>query len=462
MPTPCGKCTSCPCGVNGSIAPTVQPQQVRAQPQQVRSPPQQVRSPPPPVSPPVSPPASSQTPQQPRADLSYLQTTPPVQQQYLPQPQSPPYQQQQYEQPLFQSTLLPQESVQQEEVRYQQPPPPLPPPQASPNATRGGSCQGHCQSHAREGSAPAQCTIQRYPQAQSSVYQPDQSSLQGYGQPQPARQAYPMAQSPQPPEYAAGQQSQQYAGGQQSQQYAGGQQPPQYTGGQQPPQYTGGQQPQQYAGGEQPSQYAPGQQSPQYAGGEQPSQFATGQQSPQYAGGQQPDEYAHDQPQQPPAQNKEVASCVAPITKVQRKKPSMSCSCVKNRTRNTKLSNGARKTRLGPGGIVEVEEEEPDLPIADTYTCTRTIRPSDPQEVGGPAAQQEQLRCNCREKKKVACHCKAPVKPVAQEKPGQPSRPPPTHAFVGCGQPYAGPTTYDRSPHNKCGHCSTKKKCVIQ
>ncbi|XP_034664929.1 bromodomain-containing protein 4 [Drosophila subobscura] len=419
MPTPCGKCTSCPCGVNGSIAPTVQPQQVRAQPQQVRSPPQQVRSPPPPASPPASPLA----PQQPRADLSYLQTTPPVQQQYLPQPQSPPHQQQQYEQPLFQSTLLPQESVQQEEVRYQQPPPPLPPPQASPNATRGGSCQGHCQSHAREGSVPAQCTIQRYPQAPSSVYQPDQSSLQGYGQPQPARQAYPMAQSPQ---------------------YAGGQQPPQYAPGQQSP---------QYAGGQQPSQFATGQQS---------SHNATGQQSPQYAGGQEPDEYAHEQPQQPPAQNKEVASCVAPITKVQRKKPSMSCSCVKNRTRNTKLSNGARKTRLGPGGIVEVEEEEPDLPIADTYTCTRTIRPSDPQEVGGPAAQQEQLRCNCREKKKVACHCKAPVKPVAQEKPGQPSRPPPTHAFVGCGQPYAGPTTYDRSPHNKCGHCSTKKKCVIQ
>ncbi|SPP83636.1 glutenin, high molecular weight subunit DX5 isoform X1 [Drosophila guanche] len=448
-PTPCGKCTSCPCGVNGSIAPTVQ--QVRAQPQQVRSPPQQVRSPPQQVrSPPTSasPPASPQTPQQARADLSYLQTTPPVQQQYLPQPQTPPQQQHQYEQPLFQSTLLPQESVQQEEVRYQQPPPPLPPPQTPPNATRGGSCQGHCLSHAREGSAPAHCTIQRYPpQAQSSLYQPDQSSLQGYGQPQPARQTYPMAQPPQPPQYAAVQQSQQYAERKQSQQYAGGQQPP------------------QYAGGQQPSQYAPGQQSPQYAGGQQPSQFATGQQSPQYAGGQQPDEYAHEQPQQPPAQKKEVASCVAPITKVQRKKPSMSCSCVKNRTRNSNVSSGARKTRLGPGGIVEVEEEEPDLPIADTYTCTRTIRSSDPREVGGPLAQQEQLRCNCREKKKVACHCKAPVKPVAQEKPGQASpstRPPPTHAFVGCGQPYAGPSTYDRSSHNKCGHCSAKKKCVIQ
>ncbi|XP_022213644.1 altered inheritance of mitochondria protein 3 isoform X2 [Drosophila obscura] len=297
------------------------------------------------------------------------------QQQYQQQQyQQQQYQQQQYEQPLYQSTLLPQESVQQQEVRYQQPPPPLPAPQ--------GTCGGYCDRYPGQGHPPEQCSIQRYPTAQSPGYHPDQSSLHGYPQPQPARQTYPMAQSPQ---------------------YAGGQQTP------------------------------PGQ-TPPYS-------------QPQMAYAQGP------QGQQPPANSEiEVASCVAPTLQVEkRKRPSMSCSCVKNRTRNTNLGPGGRKRGLA---------EQPDLPIADTYTCTRPPRPAEVVPV-----QKEQLRCNCHEKKRTDCFCKAPVKPNAKpQKDAPPPPPPPTHAFVGCGQPYQGPMNYQgaAASRNKCGHCSTKKKCAIQ
>ncbi|EDW34319.1 GL21639 [Drosophila persimilis] len=411
MSTPCGKCTNCPCGVSGSIATTGTPQQPRSQP------------PPPPPQ------------QQPPEDLSYPQMPP---QQRQSEYQSDQYQQQLYQQqpryqstlqpqearyqstlqpqePRYQSTLQPQDSTQIQEARYlpvaQSPPPPGQPQQPG---TGGGGCHGYCQRFQGQ-YPPEQCLTDAAPRStgyrQDPAFRQDPSFVQYQSAPSPqaVRQTYPMAQSP--PQYAAGQLS------------------PQYPQAQSTPQYSPPPLPREQS----------------YV-------------APQQVGG-------YDQPMsqpelQPGQKQTEVASCVLPTTKVQkRKNATMSCNCGKNRTRNTKIGPGGRKRPVAATGATQPEED--DLPVADTYTCTRPQRKPDSLQDGpGMVAGVPELRCNCHEKKKVDCFCKTPVKPIAKEAP-PPAREL-THAYVGCGQPYSGPPTYQGNGRGKCGHCSHKKKCAIQ